>query len=175
MKACAPWLALALTAACGLEEPRPSGRLGFDLLVDRAVSDKVASLQVAVLAHVKDCSVVGRDCLAAQVAPQKLELETLTDASGRGHKALTFPLALGDGGFQSFAVAGIRAGRDYAVVIEALTRDSPPNLYGSSCTILPEVTAGANKPLVATPVSRFSPTDGGTDAGATACDPRLEP
>ena len=32
-------------------------------------------------------------------------------------------------------------GRDYALVIEGLSVDNPPQLLGSSCTYLPEVNA----------------------------------
>ncbi len=43
-------------------------------------------------------------------------------------------------------------GRDYALVIEALSSDNPPRFLGSSCNYLPEVNAGRNEPVLAAPI-----------------------
>ena len=165
-------LAAAWAASCGVPAS-DEGRLGFDLFIQRAVQDKVGSLQVSMLHKGSlpvDCATEQHDCLKKQIDVTKLI--DLTGSDGKQHKALTFPLDLLDGGIQDLTVKGIPVGQGYVVVIEALTRDNPPNLYGSSCNYVTDITAGDNQTLIA---AKISAPPGGPDAGyVAACDPRFE-
>ena len=137
-----PVLLAAGVSSCGA--PGGGGRLGFELFLERAVPDRVGFLQVALLSKGNSyaCDQVQRKCLVDQVkAPA---LVPLTDPSGKQHLALLFPLAL-DGGGQELSVSGIPVGENFAVVVEALTKESPPRLYGSYCQFVTEISAGTNQ------------------------------
>jgi hypothetical protein len=54
----------------------------------------------------------------------------------------------------------------FTVAIEALSRDSPPKLAGSSCNYIKEITAGANPSLLAATIR--------SPAVPVACEPRVE-
>ncbi len=63
-------------------------------------------------------------------------------------------------------MGGIAPGKDYAVVIEALSKDAPPQLAGSSCNYVKEIVAGDNPQLIAATIV--------PPATPVACDPRVE-
>jgi hypothetical protein len=135
--------------------------------VQRAAFDQIGSFQVAVVtnqpANVPDCAAAQKKCLVSQIEPTALA--RIAGADGKPHLAAIFPSTLGDGGTQDLNVSGIPVGKDYAVVIEALSRTSPPTLVGSSCNFVKEISSGKNTTLIAGAIT--------TDAGV-ACDPRFE-
>jgi hypothetical protein len=59
----------------------------------------------------------------------------------------------------------IPVGRDYVVIIEALSRSTPARFLGSSCNYLESVNATRNEPLIATPITLT----------ASECDPTFAP
>jgi len=59
----------------------------------------------------------------------------------------------------------IPVGRDYVVIIEALSRSSPPRFLGSSCNYLESVSSTRNAALIAAPITLV----GGE------CDPTFAP
>ncbi|MHB8872794.1 MAG: hypothetical protein ACYC8T_03820 [Myxococcaceae bacterium] len=178
MKRLALVLAVVAAASPGCGEGGGEGRLGFELFLAKAVPDRVGFLQVALLTKGKSysCDQVQRNCLVAQTLTSPLV--KLTDQSGKEHSALLFPLEL-DGGSQDLSVSGIPVGQDFAAVVEALTRDSPPRLYGSYCTYVSQIAAGVNESqTVFAKLSATRPDGGsyeGTDGGFSVdCDPRFE-
>ena len=134
------WVALAPE---GTRSYRPNWRSGFYHL---AVAAKVPLLVVYMDFPNKE--VGQRTCLATQVESSAL-LE-LRDADGESGRTLRFPSAPG-GAAMELAV-DVPVGRDYALVIEALSADTPTRFLGSSCNYLREVNAGRNAALVAAPI-----------------------
>jgi hypothetical protein len=152
------FLALTLATGCG-EAPSDSAFFGLDLLVDRAFSDQLSAFQIVVLPKGKsrDCTEIQKTCLRQQVKPD--EPLVLHDAKGSESRALRF-LANLSGTSQDVSIE-VPVGRDYALVIEALSKDTPPQFLGSSCNYLPEVNPDRNDPVLAAPMA-FTPVD---------CDP----
>ncbi|HSP77875.1 MAG TPA: hypothetical protein VLQ93_05075 [Myxococcaceae bacterium] len=155
-------LLLGATLACG-GPPSSEARLGLDVLLDRAVADELGAFQVVVLpaGRTRNCIELQRTCLSQQVEPQ--EPLMLRGPDGEEARVLRFPAKL-EGGVQELAV-DVPVGRDYAVVIEALSGGSPPRFLGSSCNYLSAVNASGNEPLVAAAIT----LTGGE------CDPSFSP
>ncbi|AKQ65203.1 putative lipoprotein [Myxococcus hansupus] len=161
-----PLLLLALPA-CG-PDAEPAGRFGLALTMERAVADEVQALQVAVVTRGSslNCTEVQRTCLSTQA--RRDSLLVLKDSQGRESRALRFPVdlaALQSGGSLQLAV-DVPVGRDYALVIEAITTGTTPTFLGSSCNYLREVNAGDNPPLIAAPL---------TLTGGGECNPSIAP
>ncbi len=156
-------LGTTLAVGCGAEPPESGPRLGLEVTIDRAIADELGSFQVVVLpdGNSRRCGDIQRTCLSQQVKPDEALLLQGTD--GKKTRALRFDARL-SGGAQEVAV-DIPVGRDYVVVIEALSRASPPRFLGSSCNFLESVSATRNEPLIAAPITLV----GGE------CDPTFEP
>jgi hypothetical protein len=147
-------LALVLAAGCGEDTSSGSAFFGVDLLVDRAVAGQLAAFQLAVLPEGKrrDCTELQRQCLRQQVKTD--ELLTLRDANGNERRALRFTVSLSGTGVTSQEVSiEVPVGRDYALVIEGLSADTPPRFLGSSCNYLPVVNTTRNDPVIAAPMT----------------------
>lgn len=159
-------LALVSLCACGPETHEP----GFDLTlaVTRGLLDQIGAFQVSVVTSdaTLDCVAVEKKCLVGQVDASRFI--PVRDASGKQARALLFPIKLvaGTPNTQDISVQGVPLGKDYAVVVEALSKDSPPRLAGSSCNYVREVTAGTNAAIFAH-ISLLTP--------AASCDPRVTP
>lgn len=141
----------------------------FDFTLSAALADTISALQVSLVTRGSslDCTVVPKDCLVNQVTADRFV--RVQDAAGKEHLALTFPLNLKSGSpsSQDVTVRAIPLGKDYAVVIEALSKDVPaPKLAGSSCTFVQEITPGTNPTLIAATII--------PPVVATPCDPRVE-
>jgi len=158
---------LALAAGCGPVEPASSGaRFGLELSVEQAVAGQLGAFQVVVLpdGQSRDCTQLQRTCLRTQVSAE--ELLTLRDASGRELRALLLPANVQGTTIRTQELTvEVPVGRDYALVIEALSTDNPPRFLGSSCNYLREVNAGRNEPVLAAPLTL---TDGD-------CNPSFDP
>lgn len=148
-------LGFTLAAGCGPEEPESSlARFGMELSVAQSVAGQLGSFQVAVLPNgrSRDCTAIQRTCLRAQVKQE--ELLTLRDASGRQVRALHLPANVQGTTIRTQDLTvEVPVGRDYALVIEALSTDNPPRFLGSSCNYLREVNAGPNEPVLAAPIT----------------------
>lgn len=156
--------AALLVCGCGPAEPT----LGFDVSIS-ALTQDIGSLQISILTRGSkiDCDAVTQNCLVTQFPADRFV--RVKDAAGTEHQALTFPLNLkpsGANSAQDVSVQGIPVGKDYAVVIEALSKKSPPELAGSSCTFISEINPGLNPTAVANVIK--PPTV------PLACDPRIE-
>ncbi len=162
---------LVLLASCGpAVGPDDTGGFGLDLFISRAVADRVGAFQVAVLPNGRsfDCNELVKTCLKGQVSAE--QLAKVTGPDGKPHPVALFEATLGDGGTvvtQDVVVGGIPVGKDYAVVIEALTRDSPRRVLGSSCNYQPEIRTGSNERLIANAIKL-------PDGGALGCDAEFE-
>ncbi|AEI68247.1 hypothetical protein [Corallococcus macrosporus] len=148
-----PLLLLGL-GACG-PDAEPVGRFPLALTLERAVANDVQALQVAVVTRgsSRSCIEIERTCLGTQV--RRDDLVVLKDAQGREGRALRFPVDLAtlqSGGSLELAVE-VPVGRDYALVIEAITTGATPGFLGSSCNYLREVNAGDNPPVIAAPLT----------------------
>ncbi len=163
------WALLALVAGgCGPEAAGGGDALRFEFTVAAALGDQISGLQVSIVTQGTklDCSAVQQGCLVDQVTRDRFV--PVKDAQGKTHDALVFPLSLtaGTPSTQNVSVGGITPGKDYAVVIEAFSKDQPPQLAGSSCNYVKEIVPGNNPQLIAaTIVPPMTPV---------ACDPRVE-
>ncbi len=144
-------LGATLATGCGAEPSPSEARLGLDVLIDRAVADELGAFQVVVLPEGRSrrCGDLQRSCLNQQVKPEEALL--LQGPDGKKARALRFDAGLRSGA-QELAV-DIPVGRDYVVVIEALSRSNPPRFLGSSCNYLESVSATRNEPLIASAIS----------------------
>ncbi len=164
------WLSLFALLACGPRENAP--QLEFDFVVSALLADMISALQVSVVTKGQslgngDCVAVQATCLVNQVSANRFI--RVQDANGAERRALVFPLNLTAGATtssQDVTVQGIPLGRDYGLIIEALSKDSPPMLAGSSCNYLQEITAGSNPKKLAITIRPLSPP--------VNCDPRVE-
>ncbi|WP_434389342.1 hypothetical protein [Melittangium boletus] len=140
------WGATLLLGCGGMEEP-DSQPLGMRLVLSQAVADELGAFQVVVLPNgaSRSCADLQRSCLNQQV--KATEPLVIADSSGKTGRALVFPVQLGEGGTQKLDV-NIPVGRDYAIVIEAVSRSSPPRFLGSSCNYLNAVSS-RNEPFIA--------------------------
>ncbi|WP_375772584.1 hypothetical protein NR798_17395 [Archangium gephyra] len=156
-------LGSTLAAGCGAEPPSSGNRLGLELSISRAVASEVGAFQVVVLpeGQSRRCADIQRTCLNQLVKPQ--EALVLQGPDGTKARALRFEAGL-QSGAQELAV-DIPVGRDYVVVIEALTRANPPRFLGSSCNYLESVSAARNEPLIAAAITLT----------AVECDPSFAP
>ncbi len=159
------WAAALLLAGCG-SGVDGSGQLPLELTISRAHAELISAFQVAVVSNGRslDCAAAQANCLVEQVQPP-LQLLPVSDGSGQPKKAAVFPASLSSDQ-QDVSVRGIPVGKNYAVVVEALSKDSPPKLFGSSCSYVQEIREGTN----ATVVARIAPYP----SGPLACDPRIE-
>jgi hypothetical protein len=161
-------IALLTLTACGPSTPQ----LQLDFVLSALLADQISELQVSLISNGRslqmgDCVTVQKTCLVGQVTTDRFI--PVQDANGVEHRALRFPLNLkpsGGNSSQDFTVQGIPVGRDYALVIEALSKDSPPKLAGSSCDFVAEITAGTNPRKLAALLKPKTPP--------VNCDPRVE-
>ncbi|MCY1079848.1 hypothetical protein [Archangium lansingense] len=156
-------LGATLAAGCGAEPSSSGNRLGLELTISRAVADELGAFQVVVLpeGQSRRCGDIQRTCLNQQVKPQ--EALVIQGPNGTKARALRFEAGL-QGGAQELTV-DIPVGRDYVVVIEALSRSNPPRFLGSSCNYLESVSATRNEPLIAAAITLT----------AVECDPTFAP
>jgi hypothetical protein len=157
-------LVLSLAAGCGEDSTPNTGHFGWELLVDKAIASQLSAFQVAVLPNgrQRNCTDIQKLCLRSQVKLN--ELLVLRGGKGAEGRALRFPVNLSgtDVTTQDVSIE-VPVGRDYALVIEGLSADNPPQFLGSSCNYLPEVNASRNDPVLAAPMTLTS----------VACDPTI--
>jgi ABC-type phosphate/phosphonate transport system substrate-binding protein len=151
-------LGLTLAAGCGPTDSESSGaRFPLGLVVDGAVASQLGAFQVVVLPNgqSRDCTKIQTTCLNQQVKLEDALL--LRDNAGHEARALRFSANVQGTSVrtQDFTLE-VPVGRDYALVVEALSADSPPRFLGSSCNYLQAVNAGQNEPVLTAPMSLTS-------------------
>lgn len=148
-------LGLTFTAGCGPVEPASSGaRFGLELSLEQPVASRLGAFQVVVLPNgqSRDCTQIQRTCLGTQVTAE--EPLVLRDSSGNEVRALRVPANVQGTTIRTQdLMVEVPVGRDYALVIEALSSDLPPRFLGSSCNYLKEVNAGQNESVLAAPIA----------------------
>lgn len=157
-------LGATLALGCGApSEPSGTG-LGLELRMSQSVASEVGAFQVVVLrdGRERQCAKLQRTCVQQQVKPD--ELVVIQGPDGKKGRALRFSAALSDAGTQEMS-ADIPVGREYVVIIEALSRTNPPRFLGSSCNYLDSVSATRNEPLIAASITLT----------AMECDPTIAP
>jgi hypothetical protein len=163
VRATLPALALGLAfAACG---PGDAREPGFDLTLATSAGllDFISGFQVAVVTKGSSltCAEVQLSCLKDQVEAVRFVRLKVGAASV---PARFFPLAT-DGSTQDLTLAGLPVGTDYALVIEAISREPTPRLAGSGCTQVPKLVSGVNA-LVTVHVAQLDPF--------APCDPTIK-
>jgi hypothetical protein len=157
-------LALLSLSACGPHEG--AAPFPIELYVTAGLNDQLSAFQITLVKSGSslDCVTVQKSCIKDQVeASRFVKLKT---AGGSEATALTVPLSLTAGmpSTQDLTLRDLPIGKDFALVIEALSKDTTPKLSGSSCNYLKELTAGTNAAVNAR-IELLNPT--------AACDPRL--
>ncbi|MBX5481681.1 MAG: hypothetical protein IRZ16_07545 [Myxococcaceae bacterium] len=182
MKAAAWWtmglVALCLFSGCG-EAPVPgTGSVGFDVYVSAAAIDEIGGFQLALVKPgvFSDCTSITETCLKNQLSSTN-QLVPVKDDQGNTVPALFVPNALTTSGpvrTQDTTLRDVPAGKDYFLIVEALSRQNPPRLLGASCTQRIEVRTGTNERVQAEPIVFFTDQGGGADGGlGVPCDPRF--
>lgn len=164
----APVGVLLALAACGPAPIEAGPGLRFELILSAGLGDTTQGFQIALLdkGRTLDCATVQQRCAVDQFEASRFV--PVQDAQGATKRALVVPLSLVAGmpSAQAVELRGIAPGLDYAVVIEALTKDNPPKFGGASCNYVREITAGTNPTLLAATIR--------PPAQPVACDPRVE-
>ncbi len=162
-----PCAAAAALAACG--PPSTEGGYDFALVVSRGLLDTISGFQVVLVSNsgTLDCSAAQRTCIRDQLPAARFV--KLKDAAGKEQPALFFPISLtpGAGGApntQDVTLRDVPPGKNYAVIIEAVSKDAAPRLAGSVCQYAPPVEAGTNAAITAR-ITVYTPP--------VNCDPRL--
>ena len=160
---------LAALCACGGSNEEEGGQVGFDIAVSAAAIDDIGEFQLVLLqsAAFSDCGEVARTCLNTQGKDD--HLVTFEDGDGNKVKALRITNELTTAGGtrrQDTELRKVPVGKDYFLIIEALSRETTPKLLGTSCTQRVNVRAGQNERQSTNPISLFPGT-------GVECDPRI--
>jgi hypothetical protein len=155
---------ILMLSACGVpvaSEPH----ISLELAVSKALADDISGFQVAIIANAKannlDCVAAQKSCIKNQInAAQFVPLDD------RKSKGLFFPLKLvpGTPNTQDVKLKGLPIGKDFALVVEAISTNSP-RLVGSSCQFIPELVVGESNMVLPSKIAILSPP--------ANCDPRF--
>lgn len=153
-----------LLCACGPEASGPP--FPIELYVSAGLLDQISAFQLSLVTQGSslDCVTVQKSCIKDQVDPSRFV--KMKDANGKDLAARTFPITLtaGTPNTQDVSLSSVPVGKDYALIVEALSKEPTPRLAGSACNYLQTLTAG-NNPAVFAKIEVLNP--------AAACDPRL--
>ena len=154
---------LSLLAACGPEARGPA--FPIELYVTAGLLDDISGFQLSLVTKgtTLDCVAVQKRCIKDQV--EATRFVKLKDAAGKDVQAVTFPISLVNGSpnTQDVSLTDVPVGKDLALIVEAISKDSTPRLAGSSCNYIKELTAGNNAAVPAR-IEVLNPRAG--------CDPR---
>lgn len=159
-----PLALAALLAACG---PADGDAPAFpiELYVTAGLVDDIKGFQVSLVKSGSqlDCVTAQRACIKDQVDAARFVV--MKDPAGRDVRSRFFDLNLvtGTPNTQDVSLTGLPLGKDFALLVEAVGRDTPPTLRGSACNYVKELTAGANAAVFAkievlTPPAPCDPT-----------------
>lgn len=153
-----------LLAACGPGHDAPA--FPIELVVSAALRDDIQAFQLSLVTNgsALDCVTVQKSCIKDQVDAARFV--PLKDASGKSAPSLSFPLDTlmsGSPSTQDVSLKELPVGRDFALVVEAVSTDATPRLAGSSCNYLRELTVG-NNAAVSARIEKLDPR--------APCDPR---
>lgn len=141
-------LVLSLTA-CGPDASGPA--FPIELYVSAGLNDQLIGFQASLVKSGSqlDCVTVQKSCVKDQVDAARFV--KLKDSSGKEGASIFFPLSLvaGTPSSQDVSLKDLPTGKDFALVIEAVSKDAEPKLAGSSCNYLKELSAGTNSAVLA--------------------------
>lgn len=150
-------------AACGPESQAPA--FPIELYVTAGLLDEISSFQLSLVTRgsTLDCVQVQRSCIKDQVDANRFV--KLKDAAGKETQAVVFPISLtaGSPNTQDVSLKELPLGKDFALIVEALSKEPTPRLAGSSCNYVKELTAGMNAAVPARIEKLSTPA---------SCDPR---
>ncbi len=151
--------ALVLLALCACGPQGPS--VPVELFVSAGLLDDLSAFQLSLVTNGRslDCVEVQRSCIKNQVAKARFVTH---EEGGATKTSWSFPLD-STPNEQDVSLTGLTPGEDFALVVEAVSSESPPRLYGSSCNFVRKLEAGENPPVTA----RIEVLDPPAD-----CDPR---
>ncbi|MFO0597648.1 MAG: hypothetical protein U0228_20245 [Myxococcaceae bacterium] len=156
--------ALLGLSACGPAEPA-GPTFPIELYVTAGLNDQLSAFQISLVKSGSslDCVAVQKACIKDQVDAARFV--KLKDSAGHEGPSLTVPLSLtaGTPSSQDLTLKDLPTGKDFALVIEAVSKDTTPKLTGSSCNYIKELSAGSNPSVIAR-IELLNP--------AAACDPR---
>ena len=154
---------LLVLAGCGPEQTGP--RFPVELYVTAGLLDDISAFQLSLVTKGTslDCVAVQKTCIKDQV--EATRFVKLKDSTGKEGQSVTFPIVLvaGSPNTQDVSLTDVPLGKDLALIVEAISKDSTPRLAGSSCNYVKELTAGTNAAVPAR-IEVLNPR--------AACDPR---
>lgn len=156
-------LTLAL-CACGPEESA-GPRFPIELYISAGLRDDLQAFQLTLVTRGSelDCTEVQKSCVNAQLDRSRFVTH---EENGQAKTSWSFSLASlqsGSPNTQDVSLKGIKPGKDFALVVEAVSSESPAKLAGSACNFVPKLEAGDN-PGVAVRIGLLTPH--------ADCDPR---
>ncbi len=158
--------AALVLVACGPGPEAAGPGVDLTLVASAGLLDVISAFQVSLVANgsALDCVTVQKSCVKDQVDASRFV--TVKDGSGKSGRAVVVPIALtaGTPNTQDASLRDVPPGKNFALVVEALSKDSPPRLSGSACNYVKEIVPG-NNATVFSKIELLSP--------AAACDPRL--
>lgn len=156
-------LSLLLLSGCGPQVEGPT--FPIELYVSAGLLADITGFQLSLVTKgsTLDCVAVQKACIKDQVDATRFV--KLKDAAGKDAQSVTFGIELvtGSPNTQDVSLRDVPLGKDLALIVEAVSTDSPPRLAGSSCNYVKELTAGMN-PAVPARIEVLNPRAG--------CDPR---
>lgn len=155
---------LLTVTACGPEEAA-GPRFPLELYISAGLKDDLQAFQLSLVTRGSelDCTEVQKSCVNGQVDSSRFVTH---DENGQQKSSWSFSLAAlqaGSPNEQDVSLKGLKPGSDFALVIEAVSSESPAQLAGSSCNYVPKLEAGNNAAVTAR-IELLSPH--------AACDPR---
>lgn len=151
-------LALVL-AGCGPETQAPA--FPIELFVTAGLLNDIQSFQLSLVTRgsTLDCVQVQKSCIKDQVDANRFV--KLKDSAGKEGPAAVFPISLTNGSpnTQDVSLRDLPLGKDFALIVEAISKEPTPRLAGSSCNYVKELTAGTNT-AVAARIETISPFAG---------------
>ena len=154
---------LALLAGCGPDTRGPT--FPIELYLTAGLLDEISAFQLSVVTKGSslECVAVQKACIKDQVDPTRfVKLKT---SAGQDARSVSFPITLvpGSPNTQDVSLKDVPLGKDLALIVEAIGKETTPKLAGSSCNYLKELTSGSN-PAVSARIEVLSPH--------ADCDPR---
>jgi hypothetical protein len=151
-------LALVLVG-CGPESQAPA--FPIELYVTAGLLNDIQSFQLSLVTRgsTLDCVQVQKSCIKDQVDATRFV--KLKDTAGKDAQAAVFPISLmtGSPNTQDVSLHDLPLGKDFALIVEAVSKEPTPRLVGSSCNYVKELTAGTNA-AVAARIETLSPFAG---------------
>lgn len=154
---------LALLAGCA-ESPASGPSLPLGVVMDAATAQTIAELQFTFVSpRDRFFCLDHRDQCATQWISTDQPLR-LVNEDGSTHPSRRIALSADPAG-TSFSITGVPPTKSVVLIVEGLTKDSPPKLAASQCVDIAEIVSGDNAAVTVQLVKKSPPLD---------CDPRFE-